>query len=73
VLLVAKELVGHLVQPDHIKFMATRSNSPPKRSCSASWVESDSGALKIVLYLRTVSESTLGDGATIPSFCMRTH
>jgi hypothetical protein len=72
-MLVTKGPVGHLVHPDHIQVHGHWVNSPPKRSYSASCVESDSCALKIAWYLRTVSESTLDDGATIPNFCMRTH
>lgn len=62
-----------LIQPDHIQVHGRSGHSPPKRSCNASCVESDSSALKVALYLRTVSKSTLDDGATIPNFSMRTH
>ena len=59
--------------PTISKFMANGSNSPPKRSYSASCLEADNGAWKVDLYLRTISESTVGEPATTLSFRMSTH
>jgi hypothetical protein len=56
-----------LLQPEHVQIHGRRVKLSAEEHLQRFLVDSDSGSRKVVLYLRTMSESTAGEGRPLPA------